>query len=157
MAMSTFIGQNLGAGEYERAKAGSRFGLISASVIAELIGVILYIFAEPSIRFFLSDNESVTWGVIHCRTIVLFYFLLAYSNCIAGVLRGAGKTMVSMIVMLAVWCVFRILYITIAMHISHNIDLLYWAYPITWMISSVIYLVYYNRSDWVHGFNKKDE
>ena len=157
MAMSTFIGQNLGAGEYERAKAGSRFGLISASVIAELIGVILYIFAEPSIRFFLSDNESVTWGVIHCRTIVLFYFLLAYSNCIAGVLRGAGKTMVSMIVMLAIWCVFRILYITIAMHISHNIDLLYWAYPITWMISSVIYLVYYNRSDWVHGFNKKDE
>ena len=40
------------------------------------------------------------------------------------------------------------------MHIDHNINLLFWAYPITWLISSFIYLVYYYKSDWIHGFEK---
>ena len=54
--------------------------------------------------------------------------------------------------MLAIWCVLRITYITIAMHIDHNIIWLFWAYPLTWCISSVIYLIYYLKSDWIHGF-----
>ena len=155
MALSTFIGQNLGAGEHERAKRGARFGLITSLLLAELIGLLIYLFAEPFIRFFLSGEESVRWGIEHCRTVSLFYFLLAYSNCIAGVLRGAGKAFVSMIVMLAIWCVLRIIYITVAMQIRHDIVLLYWAYPITWAISSAIYLIYYHVSDWLHSFEKE--
>ncbi len=157
MALSTFIGQNLGAGEHERARRGARFGLITSLLIAEMIGIVIFLCAEPFIRFFLSGEDAIAWGIEHCRTISLFYFLLAYSNCIAGVLRGAGKAFVSMIVMLAVWCLLRIVYITAAMRIDHNIVLLYWAYPITWMISSVIYLIYYNKSNWLHGFDKKKE
>ncbi|MBO4838664.1 MAG: MATE family efflux transporter [Lachnospiraceae bacterium] len=157
MALSTFIGQNLGAGEHARARRGARFGLITSLLIAELIGLVIFLCAGPFIRFFLSGGEAIAWGIEHCRTVSLFYFVLAYSNCIAGVLRGAGKALVSMIVMLAVWCLLRIVYITVAMRIDHNIVLLYWAYPITWMISSVIYLIYYNKSDWVHGFEKRKE
>ena len=156
MAMTTFIGQNLGAGEHERAKRGARFGLIASLLLAELIGLIIFLFAGPFIRFFLSGEEAIAWGIHHCRTVSLFYFLLSYSNCIAGVLRGAGKAFVSMIVMLAVWCALRIVYITVAMQIRHDIVLLYWAYPITWSISSVIYLIYYIRSDWIHGFDRKE-
>ena len=89
MALSTFIGQNLGAGEHERARRGARFGLISSVLLAELIGLIIFIFAEPFIRFFLSGPEAVAWGIEHCRTVALFFCLLAFSNCIAGVLRGA--------------------------------------------------------------------
>ena len=70
-------------------------------------------------------------------------------------LRGAGKAFVSMIVMLAIWCVLRIIYITVAMQFRHDIVLLYWAYPITWAISSAIYLVYYHVSDWLHSFEQK--
>ena len=62
-----------------------------------------------------------------------------------------------MVIMLAVWCVFRITYITVAMKISHTIDLLFWAYPITWSISSIIYLIYYRKSDWIHGFESHAE
>lgn len=61
-----------------------------------------------------------------------------------------------MIIMLSVWCVFRIAYITVMMHIVHDIGLIYWAYPLTWGISSVIYLVYYVKSDWVHGYGRKE-
>jgi len=59
--------------------------------------------------------------------------------------------------MLAVWCVLRIAYITVAMKISHNIVLLFWAYPITWSISSLIYLIYYLKSDWIHGFEMAEK
>ncbi len=155
MALSTFISQNLGAAEYERARRGARFGLVSSALFAELIGVATYVFAEPLVRFFISGDEAVAWGIHHCRTVALFFFLLAYSNCIAGVLRGAGKAIISMTVMLAVWCAFRIVYITVAMSIRHDIVLLYWAYPITWTISSIIYLIYYHKSNWLHSFDKK--
>ena len=83
--------------------------------------------------------------------------MASFSHCIAGICRGAGKAFVPMTIMLAVWCVFRIAYITIAMRISHNIVLLFWAYPITWTISSVIYLIYYLKSDWIHGFETPEE
>ena len=66
-------------------------------------------------------------------------------------MRGSGKAKVPMFVMLGVWCIFRVLYITVAMSISHTIELVFAAYPITWTISSIIFLVYMLRSDWVHG------
>ena len=62
-----------------------------------------------------------------------------------------------MMIMLSVWCVFRILYITTVMHISRDIQLIYWAYPITWSISSVIYFIYYHKSNWIHGFDRETQ
>ena len=56
--------------------------------------------------------------------------------------------------MLSLWCVLRFTVLTVAMHISHNLRLLFWVYPLTWFISSVIYLIYYKCSDWIHGFDK---
>ena len=58
-----------------------------------------------------------------------------------------------MVIMLSVWCVIRIAYIVLVMRLVGDIGLIYWAYPLTWAISSVIYLVYYLRSDWTHGFD----
>ena len=62
-----------------------------------------------------------------------------------------------MTIMLVFWCVVRIAYITTVMHFVHDIQYIYWAYPITWSLSSIVYLIYYHFSDWVHGFEKKAE
>ena len=155
MATATFVGQNLGAKQYERAKKGAQFGILSALALAELIGIV-YFFAAPGL-FSLFDRsaEVISFGVSQARTVALFYFLLAFSHSIAAVCRGAGKAFVPMIVMLAVWCVFRIIYIFTVMMIFGDIKYVYMAYPITWAISSVIYLIYYKASDWVHGFEKE--
>ena len=155
MSLTTFIGQNLGAREYARAKQGARFGIWCSMIMAEIIGVILFVFAEPFVKFFISDPESVAIAVRQSHIESLFFFLLSYSHCLAGILRGAGKATVPMFVMLGVWCVFRIAYISVAMMIDHNITWLFWAYPITWTISSVIYLIYFYKSDWIHGFEHK--
>ena len=154
MAISTFISQNLGAKQYDRAKKGARFGIFSGVLLAELIGVCSYIFAPYLIGFFDKTPEVVAFGTQQARTVALFYCLLAFSHCVAAVCRGSGLAFVPMFVMLSVWCVLRIIYITIVMKIFHDIRFIYWAYPITWSISSIIYLLYYLFSDWIHGFDR---
>ena len=152
LAISTFISQNLGAKEYERAKKGARFGIILAMVISQVIGVIVLLWAEQLVGLFDSNPEVIRLGALQARTLARFYFLLSFSHAIASVCRGAGKAFVPMLVMLGVWCLARLAYIYSIMHFVGDISYIYWAYPITWLISSVIYLIYYLRSDWVHGF-----
>ncbi len=154
MATTTFVSQNLGAKEYGRAKKGARFGIISAVVAAEIIGIIYYLSAPHIIALFDSTPKVVEFGVMQARTVTLFYCLLALSHSIAAVCRGAGKATVPMVVMLSVWCVIRVSYIYAVMHFFGEIHHIYRAYPITWAISSVIFLIYYLFSDWVHGFEK---
>ena len=154
MAITTFVSQNLGAKQYDRTRQGARFGIFSSVLMAEIIGLTIFIFARPMIAAFVEDPQAIAIGVRQTRVESLFFCLLAYSHCIAGVCRGAGKAFVPMFVMLSVWCVLRVAVVTAAMHISHNILLLFCVYPLTWFISSVIYLIYYLRSDWIHGFDQ---
>lgn len=157
MALTTYVSQNLGAGEYDRAKKGSRFGIITSLLLAELIGVLMYLFAPQLTAIFTETPEVIALGVEQARTISLFYCLLAFSHAVASVCRGAGKAFVPMTIMLVFWCVVRIAYITTVMHFVHDIQYIYWAYPITWSLSSIVYLIYYHFSDWVHGFEKKSQ
>ncbi len=152
MAISTFISQNLGAHEFERAKKGARFGIISSITIAELIGLIIFIFAPTLIGLFSDEKEVIEYGTNYSRTTSLFFFLLSYSHCVAAVCRGSGKAIVPMIIMLSVWCILRVTYISIIMSFTDDIQNVFIAYPLTWGISSIIYFIYYYKSDWIHNF-----
>ena len=154
LAITTFVSQNLGAKQYDRARQGARFGIIAMVVMAEIIGIALMLGAPVLTRLFNSDPAVVQISVTQSRVENLFFCLLAFNHAIAGVCRGAGKATVPMLVMLLVWCGLRIVYISAAMAISHNIVLLFWSYPITWFISSVIFFIYYKKSDWEHAFER---
>ena len=156
-AISTFVGQNLGAKKYDRVKKGVAFGTISAVLMAQVVGTLFYVFAPQLVAFFNSDPEVVDFGTRHMRTISLFFSLLALSHCIAAVLRGAGRAIVPMFVMLATWCVLRVTYITIAVRIVNQLETVSRAYPITWACSSIIYLIYFFSADWLHGFEKDEK
>ncbi len=151
MALTTLISQNLGAGNHERAKKGAAIGIAYCLVLSELIGLGVFVFAPFLISAFNSSSAVVSIGVRQCRIESLFYCLLALSHSIAGVMRGAGKAKVPMFVMLSIWCILRVTYITAALTFSHTIELVYMAYPLTWTLSSVIFVIYMKSSDWVHG------
>ena len=157
ISLPTFIGQNLGAKKYDRAKKGAAFGIASGVVLAEIIGVIVYLFAPQLLRFFVNVDEAVAIGERHARIICLFFFLLAFSHCAAGVLRGCGKSIVPMITMLAFWCGVRIIYVTTTLHFIPNFSVISWAYPLTWTLSSIVFLTFLLKSDWVHSFEKKKQ
>lgn len=149
VALTTFIGQNLGAKKYDRARHGARFGIIAGITLAEAIGLLISIFAPILIGIFNSEPEVIEVGVLRSRITSLFFFLLALSHCLAGILRGAGKTKVPMFVMLISWCVIRITYITVMVRIIPDIRVIFWAYPITWSISSLAFIVYYKKANWL--------
>ena len=154
MALTTFISQNLGAGEYDRAKKGARFGILCSMAIAEIIGLAIFLGAPFLMWLFDRNPDVIASGVGRAQADCLFYFLLAFSHCIAGIMRGAGKASVPMVVMLISWCVIRVAYITVAIRFIPSIQIIYWAYPITWAISSVIFLVYFLKSDWLHAYDR---
>ena len=155
ISITTFVGQNLGAKQYDRAKKGAKFGILCSISIAELIGITIYTAAPVLIAAFNRDPDVIHYGVMQARTIALFYCLLAFTHCIAAVLRGSGNAAVPMIVLLCVWCLFRVSYITLAVRLIPDIRVIFWAYPLTWSISSVIFLFLFLRGNWVHGFEKK--
>ena len=154
-ALSTFVGQNLGAKQYSRTKKGVAFGVVCSCVSAEVVGILSYVFAPQLIGIFSDSPEAIAYGTRHMRTICLFYFLLAFSHCIAGVMRGAGKATVPMFTMLACWCVIRVSYISVAVKFVNELTTVSWAYPITWTLSSILFLVYFLKADWIHTFDKE--
>ena len=177
-ALSTFVGQNLGAKQHERVRKGVGFGIACSCIMAEVVGVLSYIFAEELIGIFADSRISIMYGAKHMQTICLFYCLLAFSHCIAGIMRGAGKPTVPMFTMLGCWCLFRVTYITVAIKYlpkllkfaaryipalagiaelySPKLTVVSWAYPITWTLSSVIFLIYFLKADWIHAFDRKE-
>lgn len=152
MALPTFVSQNLGAREVGRAKKGAVFGILSGMVLAELVGVVLYLGAPWALRFFVDSQEAIGYGLVHSRTIAPFFFLLAFSHCAAGVLRGCGKSFVPMVTMLAFWCGVRIVYVTLAVRVFPVFRTISWAYPLTWSLSSAVFLAFLLRSDWTQSF-----
>ncbi len=160
-ALSTFVGQNLGAGKHDRVKKGVTFAVICSCTMALAVGGICYLFAPQLIGFFCQSGEAgevekaIGFGTEHMRTICLFFFLLAFSHCIAGVMRGAGKATVPMFTMLACWCLIRVSYIAIALRFVNELTTVSWAYPITWTLSSTIFLIYFLKADWIHNFDRQ--
>ena len=150
LALSTFVSQNIGAEAYDRAKKGAAFGLIAAMVISELAGVLIYFTAPQLVGFFNDDPEVIRYGVLMARNIVYAYALVAYSNAMAGVLRGAGLSRVPMFVMVGCWCVLRVIWIQIMVPLTQDIRMVFWSYPITWVVSVTILTIYFFKVDWLH-------
>ena len=151
LALTTFVGQNLGATQYERTKKGARFGILMTVTLAEAIGVLVFLFAPQLIALFDPTPEVVAFGVGKARTAALFYCLLAYAHSVAAVLRGAGKAVIPMAIMIAIWCGVRVAFLSITIPLTHSIQMVYWVYPLTWGISCVLFFLYYKKADWMHA------
>lgn len=149
LALTTFVGQNLGAGQGERCKQGARTGIVMAVVLAELFGILFWIFAPQLISIFSDSPNIVVFGVRQARVESLFYFLLAFAHAVAAVLRGAGKTVTPMLIMLGCWCMLRITYITLMVRAIPDITVVFTAYPITWGISCLFFAYFLKRGDWL--------
>lgn len=153
--LTTFVSQNIGAARFDRVKKGARFGLVFACGCAAVIGVIFFAFASFFIGLFGKSPEALAAGVLRARICTLFYAMLAFSHGVAAVCRGAGYSKVPMFIMLGTWCIFRVAYIETVVHLHGSIALVFWAYPITWCMSSALFLLYYRKSRWLERIQEK--
>ncbi|MBR6787291.1 MAG: MATE family efflux transporter, partial [Clostridia bacterium] len=155
MAITTFIGQNLGAKQYERAKKGVRIGLAYAVAFGEAIAVLIYIFSPQLIGLFDKNPEVIAYGVMHERTTAPFFFLLSFTHAMGAVFRGAGMATTSMVVMAVCWCGIRVPYVTLAAKLFPVLRSVSTGYPVTWALSSICFAVLYFKTDWLHGYEKR--
>ena len=154
LALTTFVGQNMGANRPDRVKKGIRQGMMISVVMAEIFGVFVFMFASQLVGLFSKDPAVVAFGVQQARVEALFFFLLATTHACAGILRGAGKTMIPMAVTLGAWCVLRIVYIEGLVRIIPNINVVFSAYPVTWVTSSLLLLWFVKRQNWDENTQK---
>lgn len=149
LAISTFVGQNIGAAEYGRTLKGAKFGILCGVIMAEIVGIIFFLFADTFVGMFDDDPMVIAFGAGRARCNALFYFLLAYSHAISAVMRGGGKPAVPMYVMLVCWCAIRVSFLYLTQPFR-NIQFVYWVYPLTWGLSSLFFAWYYPRKTWLY-------
>ena len=154
LALTTFVGQNMGANRPERVKLGIRQGMWISIVLAQIFGIFVFVFAPQLVGLFSKDPSVVAFGVQQAKVESLFFFLLAVTHACAGILRGAGKTMIPMAVTLGAWCVLRIVYIEALVRIIKNIYVVFSAYPVTWITSSILLLWFVKRQNWDENIAK---
>ncbi len=141
MALTTFISQNMGAKKPDRVREGTRFGLLCTAGMLLAFGAAAYFFAPRIVALFSSDPEIIRFGAGRTTTCAFFYCLCGFSHTASAVMRGLGKPMTPMLVMLICWCAVRVLVLFTVGQAVHDIRLIYWIYPFTWALSSAVYLV----------------
>lgn len=146
LASTTFLGQNLGKGQVDRAKAGLRMALLMSVICAVALMIPVMIFAPYLVAFF--SEASVAYGTIFLRWISPFYVLCCFNQIYAGGLRGAGNSRAPMIIMLSSFVVYRQVYLfVVANFISNTVIPIAMSYPTGWMLASLLTWLYYRRVD----------
>lgn len=152
MAITTFMGQNLGAGKLARAKKGPLVCLGISMVINVLILIPLILLAPQLVSLFNQEEEVLRFGTLFIRMISPFYLLCAINQILSGALRGAGDTKTSMFIMLGCFVVFRQIYLFIVYRLGGGIIPIALGYPAGWILCSSILLIYYLRGTWIKKF-----
>ena len=149
MAITTFVGQNYGAGQIERIKKGMWTTLAMTVFYTIISGTLLYNFAPNLIGLFTNDVRVIEAGVLASRFFCPFYFLLAIMHSLAGTVRGTGKTIPPMIILILSLCIFRILTAKFVIPHYNTIENVYRLYPISWVIGVILMVGYTMKSDWL--------
>lgn len=148
MAVTTFVGQNFGAGNKERMKKGMWVTLVMGLIYTIVTGVLLLVFASQIVGLFNKDAQVIRYGVLATRYFCPFYFILSILHGLAGTVRGTGRTIPPMVILLASLCIFRIAAMKIIVPHFDTIDSIYILYPISWLIGAVLMVLYVWKGKW---------
>ncbi len=153
LALTTFVGQNLGAGELKRAKAGPRYGLIMGFTVMIIILVPMMIFAPQLTALFNDDKEVIEFGTLFVRLCSPFYVAFVINQVYSGALRGAGDAKNTMFIMIFSFVVFRQIYLFIVSRLGATAGVIALGYPMGWMMCSALLLIYYYHGRWARKLN----
>lgn len=148
MAATTFTGQNYGAGKMDRVKRGMWVTVAMSMIYTITTGFLLLTFAEPIISIFTSDTHVIAYGVLATKYFCPFYFMLGLMHSLAGTVRGTGKTIPPMVIILLALCVFRIIWVQFAVPSFESIRGIYLVYPLSWFIGAVLMSLYTWKGKW---------
>ena len=147
LAITTFVGQNLGAGLPERAKkgVGVAFALSEATTTILLLPILL--FAPQLVGFFNPNGDVIHFGALILRLLCPFFLIYTVHDTLGGALRGAGNGKIPMIITLVCFVAFRQLYLFVmANYICNEAIPIAMSFPVGWIISSTAVLIYFRKT-----------
>ena len=150
MAVTTFVGQNIGAKKYDRVKKGAYITYILATITIGIFVVVMYFFGKDFIAIFNQEKEVIEAGRLMQLIFLPFYLFLPINQIINGVLRGAGKSTIPMYIMVFSFVILRQIYLFIITRFTSSVAYVFFGWPVTWIVSSIIFLVYYYKVDWLN-------
>lgn len=147
-AISTFVAQNYGAKKHERVKSGVRTSLLMSAVVIGILSAILYLWCVPLGKLFISAEDygilSITERLMHLLAPSYTVFVIA--EILSAAMYGIGETVKPMIITLLGVCAFRIVWIWYVVPYYPSIEVIVWAFPASWMLTSGVFTVAYLRS-----------
>ena len=143
LAITTFVGQNMGAKQIERVKKGINTCMFMGIGIVIAIGIPAYLFSDLCIRMFSQEADVIYYGSWMMRTLVPFYSILNIAQVLTGAVRGTGNTTVPMLINVFYYCIIRQVFLAVAMMFVNSIVVVFWSYPLTWTVTSIAFIVYY--------------
>lgn len=145
LAGTTFVGQNLGKGQTERARQGVKVAMLLACGSTLLLMIPVIAFAPPIAAFFNAEPAVIEFATLFLRCLTPFYVLCCINQVYAGALRGAGNARAPMVIMLCSFVAFRQLYLYLMSNICNEILPISMAYPAGWLLCSAITAIYFHK------------
>ena len=149
IAVTTFAGQNFGAGKYDRVHKCVRVSMGMAMGMTIVLSGLLLLTERFTLGLFCRDAEVLAYGEKMMFYMVTFYFTYVPIEVLSGAIKGAGDSLRPMIITLLGICVLRVAWVLLMVPIWHNLFTLSISYPISWLTTAIIFIIYYFKSDWM--------
>jgi len=143
LAVSTYVGQNIGAGKFDRVQKGIRTCLIMSLVTAVVMGSSVLLLGENVVAIFTKTPEAQAYAMQQMYFMAPFVCVFVFSDIFGGAIRGAGSTVMVTVISALSICVFRVLWLTLLLPHFNDIRVLFLCYPISWALSSIATTIYY--------------
>lgn len=156
IAVTTFAGQNFGARQYDRMKRCTRVGLSMCLGTIIALSALLFIFRYQLLMFFTGDAEVVNIGAQFCLVLAPSYFTFVFIEILSGAIRGAGEALQPMLITCIGVCGLRVVWILLMVPYWHTMQMVAMNYPVSWVITAVIFVIYYLRGKWLDRCIKRE-
>ena len=146
LAVTTFVGQNLGAGLPKRARKGVACANLMTAIVTIALTIPVVVFAPQIVSFFNDKPEVIETGTLFLRVLTPFYMLCGFNQVYSSALRGSGNSIVPMIMMLSSFVLFRQAYLFIMSQICNQVIPISMSYPAGWLLCTVLTAVYFHTA-----------
>ena len=141
----SFVSQNYGAGEQKRINRIVLLGEACVIVTGTLLGNMVVFFGNDLLQIYSNNPEVIAAGMVRLHYISMIYALCGIMDVMVGALRGIGYSIMPMIVSIVGVCVLRLIWLATVFQIPefHKIETVYLSYPVTWILTSLVYIVFF--------------
>ncbi len=145
IAITTFVGQNFGAGKIDRARKGVLTVTIMAAASTLAIEAGYFLVGRYGLMLFITDSAVLEIGVSIMKYIVPWYITYIAIELLSGAIRGVGKSLIPTLISVFGICVLRVVWIYVSPAINPTLFGVLFSYPFSWVVTSLLFIIYYFR------------